>query len=201
MVVAATVALTFTGTIFAGRWLGVPLGSAVMVATGFAICGVSAAAAMNAVTDSDEQDLATAAALVTLYGSLAIVALPAAAAALALAVVVKLSRVVLLAPLVAGVGVVGASRRTAGPRPPVVTLFVLAFLVMVAVRSTGVVHPPMLTCAGLAAELLLAGALFGSGTGVHLRDLIQTGRRAVLLGAIATAIATAVSYAGAMWAT
>jgi hypothetical protein len=36
---------------------------------------------------------------------------------------------------------------------------------------------------------------------VHLRDLIQTGRQAVLLGAIATAIATAVSYAGAVWAT
>lgn len=230
-VIVATVGLTFVVTLAAGRLLRVRPGTTLLVATGFSICGASAAVAMNAVADSDEEDLATAVALVTLYGSAAIVLLPlaygalglgqeaagvwagasvhevaqvvaaaspAGAAALATAVVVKLTRVVLLAPLVAGYGLVrrGRTRRTnGGKRPPLVPLFVVGFLAMMAVRSTGVVPAVVLATAQVATTLLLAGALFGLGTAVHLRTLVRTGGRAALLGLISTLVAAGTSLA------
>lgn len=230
-VIVATVGLTFVVTLAAGRLLRVRPGTTLLVATGFSICGASAAVAMNAVADSDEEDLATAVALVTLYGSAAIVVLPlaygalglgqeaagvwagasvhevaqvvaaaspAGAAALATAVVVKLTRVVLLAPLVAGYGLVrrGRTRRTnGGKRPPLVPLFVVGFLAMIAVRSTGVVPAVVLATAQVATTLLLAGALFGLGTAVHLRTLVRTGGRAALLGLISTLVAAGTSLA------
>lgn len=127
--------MTFTATRWLGRRLGVPPARALLVATGFSICGASAVAAMEPVADGDEQDTGIAIALVTLCGSLAILLLPAlrgplgldptafgswvgasvhdvgqtvatadrVPGALTAAVVVKLSRVVLLAPLVTGV--------------------------------------------------------------------------------------------------
>ncbi|MBI5089987.1 MAG: putative sulfate exporter family transporter, partial [Actinobacteria bacterium] len=60
--------------------------------------------------------------------------------ALKAAVVVKLTRVALLAPLLVVIAL-GSRRRTGGPRraerPPVLPLFVVLFLVAAAVRSTG----------------------------------------------------------------
>ena len=71
-----TVAVTFAGTQLLGRLLAVPPARALLVATGFSICGASAVAAMSEVADADEDDTAVAVALVTLRGSLAIVLLP-----------------------------------------------------------------------------------------------------------------------------
>jgi uncharacterized integral membrane protein (TIGR00698 family) len=106
----------------------------VLFAAGFSICGVSAVGAMSAARQSDPKDAGTPVALVTLYGTAAIVVLPALApllgltdlqfgrwvgasvhdvgqvvataqtfgtVALAAAVVVKLTRVLMLAPMVA----------------------------------------------------------------------------------------------------
>lgn len=75
-VVVAVVVATFFGTRWAGRLLGVSDGLALLVATGFSICGVSAIAAARGVSDADEEEVAYAIALVTLCGSLAIVLLP-----------------------------------------------------------------------------------------------------------------------------
>ena len=132
LVVVAVVAITFFGTRWAGRRLGVSDDLSLLVATGFSICGVSAIAAANGVIDADEDEVAFAVALVTLCGTLAIVTCRRCAArsasttsssapgsarasttsaqvvatsstagsvALATAVVVKLTRVMLLAPL------------------------------------------------------------------------------------------------------
>lgn len=233
LVVLVTVSCTFAGTLWLGHRLGVSPGTTLLVATGFSICGASAAAAMDAVSDSEEEDLATAVALVTIFGSLAIFLLPAlqvplglsdvsygvwsgaavhevaqvvAAAsaaggtALAVATVVKLTRVVLLAPLIAGYSVVRRHReRDAAPqgkRPPLVPLFVVGFIAMVAVRSTGLLPAPVLDGAHVLTTLLLAGALFGLGTSVHLPSLVRTGGRAVVLGAGSSLVAGVVSLAG-----
>lgn len=72
-----TVAVTFAGTRLLGRLLGLPPARSLLIATGFSICGASAVAAMKEVADGDEDDAAVAIALVTLFGSLAIFALPA----------------------------------------------------------------------------------------------------------------------------
>ncbi|GAA1217726.1 YeiH family protein [Prauserella alba] len=231
--VTVTVVVAFFGTLGMGRLLGVSPGLRLLVATGFSICGASAIAAMDSVTESDREDVATGVTLVTLYGSGAIAAVPllgrwlgmmpeqlgawagvsihevaqvvaaaspAGAAAVAVAVVVKLTRVVLLAPMVAGVSVANRRRNgtaaasATGKRPPLVPLFVVAFLVMMAVRSTGAVPPILLSVSDVVGTLLFAAALFGLGTGVNLGSLLRTGRRGLALGALSTLLVAVAGY-------
>lgn len=229
LAVVATVLIAFFGTLFAARRLGVSPGLGLMVATGFSICGASAIAAMDSVTGTDKEDVATGVTLVTLYGSAAIAlvpfigsglgmspehlgawaglsvhevaqvvaaASPAGAAAVAVAVVVKLTRVVLLAPMVAGVGIVQRRRdgaAAAGPRPPIVPLFVLGFLVMMGLRTTGTVPAAVLSVTSVTTTLLFAAALFGLGSAVRLGALLRTGRRGLALGAVSTVLVGAVA--------
>ncbi|WP_328953826.1 YeiH family protein [Kitasatospora purpeofusca] len=127
------------------------------------------------------------------------------AGALREAVLVKLMRVVLLAPLVAGVAV--AVRRsyrragaapTAGKRPPLLPLFVAGFLAMIVLRTTGVLPERALALAGDTQELLLAAALFGLGSAVHLPTMVRTGGRIALLGLGSWLVVAGVSYAGVL---
>lgn len=239
VVVVTTVAVTFGGTLLLGRLLRVPPARRLLVATGFAICGASAVAAMRDVADGDEEDAAVAVALVTLCGSLAILVLPALRGPLGLdpvafgswvgasvhdvgqtvatasrvdgalesAVVVKLSRVVLLAPLVAGVALTRRRRAGAAPgdltsgeasrgRPPVLPLFVAGFLVAIAVSSTGLVPAAVLGLAGQLQEVLLVAALFGLGTTINLRTLRRTGAPALVLGLASWLLVAVTAYVG-----
>ncbi|TDD91056.1 putative sulfate exporter family transporter [Actinomadura darangshiensis] len=120
---------------------------------------------------------------------------PAGAAAVGTAVIVKLTRVVLLAPMVAGMGVVErkAGGAAGGKRPPIVPLFVAGFLVMLLLRSADVVPGPVLTGAKELSTVLLAAAMFGLGTSVRIRSLLRTGRRGLLLGALSTLLVGTVS--------
>lgn len=79
LAVIVTVAGTFAGTLWLGHVLGVPRALRILVATGFSICGASAVAAVASVVDHDDEDVATAISLVTIFGGLAIVGLPALA--------------------------------------------------------------------------------------------------------------------------
>ncbi|MGW4894697.1 YeiH family protein [Kitasatospora sp. NPDC004240] len=131
------------------------------------------------------------------------------AGALREAVLVKLMRVALLAPLVAGVALTVRRSRRAGAttsatgatpaaRPPVLPLFVAGFLAMIALRTTGLLPEPALDLAGHAQELLLAAALFGLGSAVHLPTMMRTGGRLALLGLGSWVVVAGVSYAGVM---
>ena len=175
LVVVVVVAITFFGTRWAGRRLGISDDLSLLVATGFSICGVSAIAAANGVIDADEDEVAFSVALVTLCGTLAIVTLPplqgplglddeqfgawvgasvhdvaqvvatsstAGSVALATAIVVKLTRVMLLAPLIAGIalriaGRGGPTRRRSAP--PLVPPFIIALRRDGRRRSLGVI--------------------------------------------------------------
>ncbi|AXK33165.1 putative sulfate exporter family transporter [Streptomyces armeniacus] len=238
--VCAVVAVTFGGTLWLGRRLGLSGDQPLLIATGYSICGASAIGAVSEVRDSEERDVATSVALVTLCGTLAIAVLPllqhplgltdaefgrwvgagvhdvgqvvatagtADGPALGEAVLVKLMRVLLLAPLVAAV--VLSVRRRAGARtdgagrvgakrPPLVPLFVLGFVAMMAVRSTGWVPDPALDVAGTVKELLLATALFGLGSAVHLPTLARTGGRVAALGLCAWTVIAGASYGGVL---
>ena len=229
--VLTTVLVTFCGTQLLGRALGIPPARALLVATGFSICGASAIAAVRPATDADDEDTTTAIALVTLCGTLAIFALPllrvplgldvqqfgawAGASvhdvgqavatgdrvpgALATVVVVKLSRVLLLAPLVALVAL-RRRRRTAGAgagaRPPVLPLFVVAFVGAVLLRATGTVPAGALEGAQHVQSVLLVAALFALGTGIDVPRLLRTGRRSIALGLLSWVLVAGVSYAG-----
>ena len=115
-------------------------------------------------------------------GQVVAAAQTAGPAALAVAVVVKLVRVAMLAPMVAAATL--HSRRTAGEpagtaRPPLVPLFLAGFLAMVLLRSTGWLPPPVLELLGLLQDILLAAALFALGASVRLRELAGSSRPAV----------------------
>ncbi|MGW5732706.1 MULTISPECIES: YeiH family protein [Streptomyces] len=135
-------------------------------------------------------------------GQVVATAQTAGAGALGDAVLVKLMRVAVLAPLVAVVGLRvrarSAARGTGRRRPPVLPLFVAGFLAMVAVRSTGWVPGSALDVAGHVQELLLAAALFGLGAAVDLPSLTRTGGRVAALGLCAWAVVAGVSYLGVM---
>ena len=226
-VVAVVVLVTFFGT----RWLGLRLGVSrplsLLTATGFAICGASAIAALRDVVDADDEEVTAAIGLVTLCGSLAIVVLPllrgplgldaeafgawtgasvhdvgqvvatastAGTAALAAAVVVKLTRVLLLAPLVFGISL--ASGRSVTGRALPVPAFVLGFLAAITLRTAGVVPASWLdTIHGLQTAALTA-ALFGIGATTKLADLKRLGPRPLLLGLLAWLLVAGVAYAG-----
>lgn len=234
-VVAVTVAATFFGTQVIGRRLGLSPDLSLLVATGYSICGASAIAAVEGSTDADEEEVAAAIGLVTLFGSLAIVALPllagpagltdeqfgawagasvhdvaqvaatasaGGASVVAVAMVVKLTRVVLLTPIVVGVNLnrrrnasgAGSGRGTG--RPPLLPLFVAGFVAMVVLRSSGLVPATVIDGARTLESWLLAAALVGLGSGVRLDRLRRLGPLPLVLGLAAWVLVAAVSYVG-----
>jgi uncharacterized integral membrane protein (TIGR00698 family) len=229
LVVVAVVAITFFGTQWAGRRLGISDNLSLLVATGFSICGVSAIAAANGVVDADEDEVAFSVALVTLCGTLAIVTLPplqgllglddeqfgawvgasvhdvaqvvatsstAGSIALATAIVVKLTRVMLLAPLIAGIALRHSRADAAGARPPVVPPFIVGFVAMVVVASLGVIPDRALERIDDLRTVLLGMALFALGTRVNVGRLRQIGPRPLALGLASWLLIAVVAYVG-----
>ena len=107
----------------------------------------------------------------------------AGTAALAVAVAVKLTRVLMLAPMVAITSVVvRAGDRGVGAaptRPPLVPLFIVGFLAAVLVRTFLTVPEVVLTVADIAQTALFALALFALGSAVRLTQLVRTGWRSL----------------------
>jgi uncharacterized integral membrane protein (TIGR00698 family) len=119
----------------------------------------------------------------------------AGTSALAVAVVVKLTRVVLLAPMVAAAATIerrrlqtvsagagGGGDGTATARPPIVPLFVAGFIAAVLVRTLLPVPEVVLDIADAVQTALLAMALFALGAAIRVRTLITTGWRALVVG-------------------
>jgi uncharacterized integral membrane protein (TIGR00698 family) len=217
------VLLTFGITWGLGKLFRLPGDEPLLIATGFSICGVSAIGAMSAVTRTKHEDQATPAALVTLFGTLAIAVLPllhaplglsahqfgqwvgasvhdvgqvvataqtAGAAALAIAVVVKLTRVLMLAPMVATASVI--VRRTRGPvegekLPPIVPLFVAGFVAAVLLRTFVPLPAPVLDVADFVQTVMLSMALFGLGSVIRLEKLVGSGLRSIVVGVLSWA--------------
>jgi uncharacterized integral membrane protein (TIGR00698 family) len=136
-------------------------------------------------------------------GQVVATAQTAGTAALAVAVVVKLTRVLLLAPVAAlagahhrnGVRALGAEGVTA-EMPPLVPLFVVGFVAMVGLRSTGWLSGGWLDLGATLQDILLGAALFGLGSAVRIRTLLHTGGQA-LLAALASWLLIAVLGLGA----
>ena len=108
--------------------------------------------------------------------------------ALKVAVVVKLARVLLLAPVLAAISIGQRGGAAAAGKQPLVPLFVVGFLAAVGIRSLGVLPAPVLQLASLLQTGLLAAAMFALGTSLHLSVLRRAGVRPVLLGLIATVV-------------
>lgn len=222
VLIVALVGVSFVVTWGIGKLFRLEGDQAVLMAAGFSICGVSAVGAMSAARRSDEKDTGTPVALVTLYGTLAIIVLPLlaglleltkpqfghwvgasvhdvgqvvataqtmGAAALSVAIVVKLTRVLMLAPMVA-IASVQTRRRPAATsaaavkNPPIVPLFIVGFIVAVLVRSFIPLPDTVLAVADILQSALLAAALFGIGASLRLETLARSGVRALGAGLV-----------------
>ncbi|MGD7001605.1 YeiH family protein [Corynebacterium halotolerans] len=126
--------------------------------------------------------------------------------ALNAAVLVKLARVLLLAPVVSILSV--RQRRIArdaltdgqsgsrGTLPPLVPPFIIGFLVMVLLRSFFAVPVPVLAVGDLLQTGLLAATMFALGCGVKVRDLSRVGFRPFVLAALSTLLVMTVAFTG-----
>lgn len=108
--------------------------------------------------------------------------------ALAAAVIVKLARVLMLAPVIMVIGL--ARRRGADPldgkRPPLVPLFVAGFLAAALTRTLLPLGTPVLESGKVAQTVLLSAAMFALGCGVRVSMLKKVGGRPVVLGALSS---------------
>lgn len=107
------------------------------------------------------------------------------AAALAVATIVKLTRVVLLVPVIVVTAVIKG--RAGGRRGNPVPLFVALFLVAVAIRSTGVLPDSLVGHVTDLDTALLACAMAGLGLTIDVAQLRRLGGRPLVLGATSSA--------------
>jgi uncharacterized integral membrane protein (TIGR00698 family) len=136
-------------------------------------------------------------------------------AALAAAVVVKLTRVLTLAPMVAVVGLVERRadarmaalgpghpdymERPAAARPPIVPLFVVGFVAAVLARTLVLPLVPagvadgVLSVADAAQTVLFSLALFALGSNIRFASLARTGWRALIVGLASWALIAVLS--------
>lgn len=258
--VVAVVALGIVGGMWVGRLLGLTWTQRLLICCGFSICGAAAAAAVDGVVDADEEETITAIALVVIFGTLMILAVPLLSGligltddegglwagasihevaqvvaaggaigggALTIAVLVKLGRVLMLAPVLMSIGLMrrrqlGAGRtavpvaqgdtgigepaadgvaddpKPSAARPPLVPLFVIVFIVFVAVRSFGIIPDGVLSVAETCETGLLTAAMFALGTGVRLATMKRVGPKPFVLALLMTVWVAAISLVGVL---
>lgn len=131
-------------------------------------------------------------------GQVVATAQTAGSAALAIAVVVKLTRVLMLAPVVTTASLVLRRRDrmsvVATRRPPLLPLFIAGFITAVLLRSFLPLPPPALEAADTVQTVLLAMALFALGTSVRIGRLLRTGSRALVVGLLSWLLIAVLAY-------
>ncbi len=101
------------------------------------------------------------------------------------ATIAKLSRVMLMAPVVLGLGLVSARRQGAGQARPPVPWFVFGFIALIGINSLGVVPLPAKQVLVPATTFLLTVALAAMGLETDIRKLHACGLRPFALAAFA----------------
>jgi uncharacterized integral membrane protein (TIGR00698 family) len=122
------------------------------------------------------------------------------------AIVVKLTRVMLLAPLVAAVSFTRRqklnrtsatdSKTQKAKLPPIVPLFVVGFIAAISINSSFNLPSEFLSNVKLLEKSLLACALVGLGAGVDARKLRRVGTRPLALGLISWMLIATLSALG-----
>lgn len=116
-------------------------------------------------------------------GQVVATAQTAGTSALGAAVIIKLTRVLLLTPIVAGAVLFRKESWERGRTrlPAILPLFIIGFLLMIAVRSLGWASPETLEIAAHAQDILIGMALFGLGSAVRVRELVNSGGRIAIV--------------------
>lgn len=98
------------------------------------------------------------------------------------ATLVKLTRVAMLLPVIMLAAAMTRARgATDGPRPPLLPGFAVAFALLVAVNSAGIVPPAIQAGASELSRACLVAAIAAIGMKTQLRDLATVGLKPVLL--------------------
>ncbi|WP_303830871.1 YeiH family protein [Asticcacaulis taihuensis] len=217
-IVASGLAVSFVTIRALGRKLGVAPKLAELIAAGTSICGASAVAGVNAVTGAEDEDVAYAVAMVTLFGTAAMLLYPlidhwlmldarryglwagasihevaqvvgataqVGPAATQSGAIAKLTRVLMLAPLVMTLRF-ERRKAEAGNTGAAVPLFVIGFLALVAVNSLIALPHELTALAGQISGFLLAVALGAMGLKTHINGLKAKGWAPLALGAFGT---------------
>ena len=214
-----------------GRALGLSPTQSLLIASGCSICGAAAVAAVDSTIEADEEEVATAIALVVGFGTMMIGVIPAlvgilgldhrtggiwagasihevaqvvaaggiiGGGALAVAVVIKLARVLLLAPVLVWIGARDRRTQVTGKRPPVLPLFVAGFCILVVVHTWVPLPGDVLSVAKSAETGLLAAAMCALGCGVRIDMFRRVGFRPVALALAVTVWVAALGLVGAL---
>lgn len=218
----SVVCLGIAGTMLVGKLLGLSWTQRLLIACGFSICGGAAVAAASGVVRSKDREVVTAIAVVVIFGTLMIPAIPMLSsliglsnteaglwaggsihevaqvvaaggviggAALSVAVLIKLARVLMLAPVMAALSLrrrFSTDAEAGQGRPPLIPLFVLGFLACAGLRSTGALPDDALSAISVLQTALLTAAMFALGADLRVSALRRVGARPFLLAAIST---------------
>lgn len=222
--VLVTIVATYTGTLWIGRRLRADEDVTRLVAVGFSICGAAAIAAVEDAVRASRAAVATAVAMVTVWGTVMIAVLPLLTERLGLderqsgvwvgASVHEVAQVVAAASVAGGTGLVAfatttklirvallapmhvvVSRSASDGQAPGVPWFVVGFVLAVGVRTTGLLPDRVLDVANAGSLFLLAVGMVGLGLGVRLATLWPMSWRVVALSGCSTLIALTVSGA------
>ena len=122
------------------------------------------------------------------------------------AIVVKLTRVMLLAPLVAAVSFtlrrklshtnIADSKTQKAKLPPIVPLFIIGFIAAISINSSFNLPSEFLSNVKWLEKSLLACALAGLGAGVDIKKLRRVGTRPLALGLISWMLIATLSAIG-----
>jgi uncharacterized integral membrane protein (TIGR00698 family) len=232
LIVGVTLGGSYLFTLGVGAWLRIDRKLCHLIAAGTSVCGASAVLAANTVAEGSDEDAAYAVGVVTVFGTVSMLAYPLLAGWLSLseqayglwagasihevaqvvaaafqngpvsgelATVSKLSRVLLLAPLVATLGlVVPRKGKTAGAtksRPWPVPGFVVGFVVLCLVGTWYPLQGDAKAWVESANRFLLSMALAAMGLETDVRRLSGRGVRPLLLGAAGWLFIAGLSYA------
>ncbi len=124
---------------------------------------------------------------------------PVGALSVQMGTVVKLVRVLMLGPVVLVLSLAGQRlfRSRGGRRPPLhrlVPWFIIGFLLLAAIRSSGLVPDAVLPPVALAANLLTVLAMAALGLGVDVRTVARAGARVTAAVTLSLAVLGAISW-------
>jgi uncharacterized integral membrane protein (TIGR00698 family) len=224
--VLAIAALTLIGGYLVGRAIGLHHRMALLVATGNAICGNSAIAAVAPVIDADGDDVAAAIAFSAVLGVAAVLGLPVLGRTLGLTeiqygtlagltvyavpqvlaatlpvsvasaqigTIVKLTRVLMLGPVVIALSLTRRGRKPGIHR--LIPWFVIGFVLMAVARSTGLLPSWLPVPLRTVATMLTVLSMAALGLAVDVRALMKVGVRVTASVAGALAILLGLSLA------
>jgi uncharacterized membrane protein YadS len=215
--IASVVAMALGVSFVIGRMIGLPLRMAILIACGNSICGNSAiaAVALGVIVVLTLPLLVPVLQLsLTQYGVLAgltvyavpqvlAATLPIGALSNQVGTIVKLVRVLMLGPVVLGLSLLARDLRTTGARTnksrpdwhEIVPWFITGFLVVLIVRSLGLIPQVALPLITQIAAILTTIAMAALGLGVDIRVVAKSGVRVTLAVTASLIVLGLISYA------